>query len=176
MRTAHTLTLEGDIGVNFYYYLPARYKGEKALAFVYKGQPKEGLLEETTNYGYTYKTTYTVAAKEMSEPITATLSSDGTVINEHDYSVMRYANLALQNPKSFKPELLDLAKSMLYYGACAQQYFDYNLDNLAEHYYGRPDYYWIIADFNRIQDPLINLWEHYKKLKVPVLSNIVFEN
>ena len=51
-----------------------------------------------------------------------------------------------------------------------------NLDNLAEHYYGRPDYYWIIADFNRIQDPLINLWEHYKKLKVPVLSNIVFEN
>ena len=131
LRTAHTLTLEGDIGVNFYYYLPARYKGEKALAFVYKGQPKEGLLEETTNYGYTYKTTYTVAAKEMSEPITATLSSDGTVINEHDYSVMRYANLALQNPKSFKPELLDLAQSMLYYGACAQQYFDYNLDNLA---------------------------------------------
>lgn len=51
-----------------------------------------------------------------------------------------------------------------------------NLDNLAEQYYGRPDYYWIIADFNRIQDPLINLWEHYSKLRVPVLSNIVFEN
>ena len=51
-----------------------------------------------------------------------------------------------------------------------------NLDNLAEYYYGRPDYYWIIADFNRIQDPLIELYGKYETLKVPVLSNIVFES
>ena len=51
-----------------------------------------------------------------------------------------------------------------------------NLDNLSEYYYGRPEYYWIIADFNRIQDPLIDLFSHYKTLKIPVFSNIAFEN
>lgn len=48
------------------------------------------------------------------------------------------------------------------------------LDSLAEYYYGRPDYYWIIADFNKIQDPLINLWEEYKTVKVPSITNISF--
>ena len=50
-----------------------------------------------------------------------------------------------------------------------------NLDNLSQYYYGRPDYYWIIADFNRIQDPLIELFGRYETLRIPVLSNIVFE-
>ena len=49
------------------------------------------------------------------------------------------------------------------------------LDSLAEHYYGRPDYYWIIADFNRIQDPLIEIFGKYKTLKVPSLSDITFK-
>ena len=32
-----------------------------------------------------------------------------------------------------------------------------SLDKLAFHYYGRPDLYWIIADFNGIKDPFIDL-------------------
>ena len=51
-----------------------------------------------------------------------------------------------------------------------------NLDNLSEHYYGRPDYYWIIADFNRITDSFTELYGKYKTLRVPVLSNIAFKN
>ena len=35
-------------------------------------------------------------------------------------------------------------------------------------------YYWIIADFNRIQDPFINLPVGYT-IKIPVLSNIEFK-
>lgn len=50
-----------------------------------------------------------------------------------------------------------------------------NFDNLAEHYYGRPDYYWVIADFNRIQDPLIELYGNYETIKIPVFSSIAFE-
>ena len=50
-----------------------------------------------------------------------------------------------------------------------------NLDVLSEHYYGRPDLYWIIADFNRIQDPFEELFGNYQTLKIPVLSNIAFE-
>lgn len=48
------------------------------------------------------------------------------------------------------------------------------LDSLAYKYYGRPDLYWVIADFNRIQDPFIELYNNYKSLNIPQLSNISF--
>lgn len=50
------------------------------------------------------------------------------------------------------------------------------LDALADHYYGRPDLYWIIADTNRIVDPTIKLFGKYKTLKVPTLSDITFKD
>ena len=49
-----------------------------------------------------------------------------------------------------------------------------SLDSLSLKYYGRPDYFWIIADFNRIRDPFIKLSEHYKTIKIPSLSSINF--
>lgn len=51
---------------------------------------------------------------------------------------------------------------------------DDTLDKLANYYYGRPDLYWIIADFNRIQDPFISLFGNYDIVKVPSLSSISF--
>lgn len=50
------------------------------------------------------------------------------------------------------------------------------LDGLAFKYYGRPDYYWIIADFNRIQDPFIKLSDYFTKIKIPTITAIEFEN
>jgi hypothetical protein len=49
------------------------------------------------------------------------------------------------------------------------------LDSLALKYYGRPDYFWIIADFNRIKDPLIPLLNFLTVIKVPNLGQITFE-
>jgi len=49
------------------------------------------------------------------------------------------------------------------------------LDSLAFKYYGRPDYFWIIADFNRIKDPFISLQETFSVIKVPNLGQITFE-
>jgi len=49
------------------------------------------------------------------------------------------------------------------------------LDSLSLKYYGRPDYYWIIADFNRIQDPYIKLFGKYEKLNIPTISDITFK-
>ena len=48
------------------------------------------------------------------------------------------------------------------------------LDTLALHYYNNPTYFWIIADFNRIQDPYTKLvaGEH---IKIPTFSSIEFE-
>lgn len=48
------------------------------------------------------------------------------------------------------------------------------LDSLSLHYYGRPDLYWVIADFNRIRDPFLNLRDKYDSIKIPSLSNISF--
>lgn len=49
------------------------------------------------------------------------------------------------------------------------------LDILANNYYGRPDYYYIIADFNQIQDPFIKLSERFSKIKIPALAAIEYE-
>ena len=48
------------------------------------------------------------------------------------------------------------------------------LDSLALKYYGRPDYYWIIADFNHINDPFINLKSITDSVKIPSISNIYY--
>lgn len=51
-----------------------------------------------------------------------------------------------------------------------------SFDSLANKYYGRPDYYWIICDYNRIQDPFIELYGNIKTLKIPSLSTISFKS
>lgn len=48
------------------------------------------------------------------------------------------------------------------------------LDSLANKYYGRPDYYWIIADFNSILDPFIKIGQYYTKIKIPALAAIEY--
>ena len=49
-----------------------------------------------------------------------------------------------------------------------------SLDSLALYYYGRPDYYWVIADFNRIKDPFIHLADEFKEIMIPTLTNVAF--
>lgn len=52
---------------------------------------------------------------------------------------------------------------------------DYDtLDLLAYTYYGRPDLFWIIADFNNIIDPLMNLKSKFDSIKIPSMSSIYF--
>ena len=51
-----------------------------------------------------------------------------------------------------------------------------SLDSLANHYYGRPDFFWIIADFNRITDPFICLKDlPDKTIKIPAVSNLNYK-
>ena len=48
------------------------------------------------------------------------------------------------------------------------------LDSLALYYYNNPTYFWIIADYNRIQDPYAKL-PIGSKLKIPTFAAIEFE-
>ncbi len=49
-----------------------------------------------------------------------------------------------------------------------------SLDSLSLYYYNNPTYFWIIADFNRIQDPYKEL-QVGSILKIPTFSTIEFE-
>lgn len=47
---------------------------------------------------------------------------------------------------------------------------------LALKYYGRPDWYWVILDYNRIQNPDINLYEYgYTSIFIPDIYSIELE-
>jgi len=49
------------------------------------------------------------------------------------------------------------------------------LESIAFKYYGRPDYYWVIAMFNNIEDCFIKLSDSFTVIRVPTLSNIIFK-
>lgn len=49
------------------------------------------------------------------------------------------------------------------------------LMSLALAYYGRPDYYWVIADFNRITDAFERLSDWHKTIKIPTITQLTFE-
>ena len=49
-----------------------------------------------------------------------------------------------------------------------------SLDSLAIKYYGRPDLFWVIADFNNLNDPYIRLVDKMSSIKIPALSGITW--
>lgn len=48
------------------------------------------------------------------------------------------------------------------------------LDSLALNYYNNPTFWWVIAYFNDIQDPFINLTSRFEIIKIPSISGIEF--
>lgn len=49
-------------------------------------------------------------------------------------------------------------------------------DSLALKYYGRPDYFWIIADFNHVQNPFLKVIDVMDNVKIPALSSIKYKD
>ena len=49
-----------------------------------------------------------------------------------------------------------------------------SLDSLALKYYGRPDLFWVIADFNNLNDPYIRLVDKMSSIKIPALSGMTW--
>lgn len=70
-----------------------------------------------------------VAAKEMADEITLALCYKNSVLDSQVYSVKAYAESILDG--LYNDVTKKLAQALLNYGTCAQQYFDYNIQNLA---------------------------------------------
>lgn len=133
----HSLSLDGAVGVNFYmelsevllsaddpYMLFTLENGSTQKVYV-KSQAK---ADTTTVPGKTlYVFTCRVAAKQMTDEITAQLYREENVPVEgtYTYTVRDYANYILTHNKSYDDSVVTMVKKMLNYGAWSQKYFNY---------------------------------------------------
>lgn len=151
--TGYSLSLTGNIGVNFYMELSndvvndeSAYmnftlpNGTTSKVYV-NGTHEEGstaTTDTTVKNGVTYYVfTCEVAAKEMTSDIQAQMIGNngekkGTV---YTYTVKEYADYILSHMSAEESDIskatIQLVKGMLNYGGAAQKYFGYKTDKLA---------------------------------------------
>ena len=130
----HSVTLGGDIGVNFFIDSTAADFANAETAVVTftcdgKTAGEVDLKELAPDANGYYKASVDVVAAQMAHKIHAEVYLDGTKLDQtDDYSVQDYAETVFANPEKYdseKPEQLKaLAKALLNYGAMAQIVFD----------------------------------------------------
>lgn len=129
---SHSVTLGGDIGVNYYVYMAEDIEDPVMTAWIDGNEPTE--LSGVKDTLGRYKFTYEVAAPQMSDKIicefSGTRNGEKVTSGQYEYSVQKYAETALLS-ETVTPDLKQLAADMLNYGAYSQILFDYNTDNLA---------------------------------------------
>ncbi len=141
----YSLSLDGDIGVNFYMELDQSVI-EDTGAYMHftlpDGSTSDVYLTDTDNCRtdtttFPGKTYYVfkcnVAAKEMTDTITAQMFSGGKSGQGYEYTVKEYADYLLDNTDKNDDyaKAAPLVKAMLDYGAYSQTYFKHNTDALA---------------------------------------------
>jgi len=118
-----SLTLGEDIGVNFYLsQTAADYTVDITVA------ENEAAYTTATKDGY-YVVSVNVAAAQMTDLITLTVTNGEQVMHTGEYSVRQYAEIILTG--EYDDEVKQMAKQMLNLGAAAQTYFAYNTGMLA---------------------------------------------
>jgi len=135
--------LGDNIGVNFHMELSDSVLQDEAayMLFTLPGGNQKIYVKDVKNSSQVIngKTYYPfaceVAAKEMTDTIQAQMfCSDGNGSEKsgtvYSYTVKDYAEELISRKDSTTQEIA-LAKALLNYGAYAQEYFDYNLQNLA---------------------------------------------
>lgn len=142
--TGHSLTLAGDIGVNFFVHLEEEELEKATVRFTRNVEGKEKVSKvtfvgaEATENGY--KATCFIPPAEMTCAITAQLLIDGTAVASDTYSAKQYGEYILTEQyesvytgtdKQSYENLSNLVKAMLDYGAKCQLRFNRNTENLA---------------------------------------------
>lgn len=140
----HSISLNGDIGVNFYMELdPEIADSETAyMRFTIPNGNNTTVLDipvsQASAKGSYYVFECNVAAKEMASKIKAQIINGNTYGTEYTYSVKEYADYLLENADENGNDLqkeyakaAPLIKAMLNYGTAAQVFFDKNTDDPA---------------------------------------------
>ena len=143
----YSLSLEGDIGVNFYMRVSSILTSSSTAKVVFTITSLDGDTrtqevyvnpQDDPNLAYAvfeddyYIFKCKVAAKEMTSIITAQMTNGDYAGNSYTYSVQQYAQYILEHPALY-PDEQDLVKAMLNYGSWSQEYFRYNFDNIANY-------------------------------------------
>ena len=137
--TGHSVTLGGDIGVNFFLN-PAvldTYTGTKTVKFTCDGEETTVAVpaDKTANG---YMVTCNVVAARMAHKIHAVVYVGDTALDQtDDYSVQDYAKAVIAEPGKYlpaddankAPALKALAEAMLHYGGEAQTVFAASLND-----------------------------------------------
>ena len=123
-----SMTLGDNLDMNFYV---AADETDVDNTYVQLTAGGESLLlqPEITDAAGNYKFTVELAAAQMTEEVTFTLLVGETVIETGTYTVRRYADAILAG--EYDETVKELVRSMLHYGAAAQNYFNYHTENLA---------------------------------------------
>lgn len=141
-----SLTLEGQIGLNFYAVFPEEIMNDKDAYVMLsgpKGDQKIMISEAGLDLNSGYKFTYRLAAKQIRDVVTFTVyngnnekqalfksTADGVVStgdeNAYSYCIEDYVNAVKNNEDNYDSNLVQLVKALETYGSYAQLYFNYN--------------------------------------------------
>ncbi len=141
----YTATLGDNIGVNFYMDLPEATLNDATaymLITLPNGTTEEVAVDPSKTIEYEGKTYYAftgyIAAKEMTQMVTAQLITANGVTGEYTYNVQTYAKSIIDG-STYTDKEKNLAKAMLNYGAYAQVMFGHEIENLANSVLGEAD-------------------------------------
>ena len=143
----HSLSLNGNIGVNFYMELDADVIADPDAYMLFtlpNGKPQDVKIGQATTKTVSGKTYYifqcNVAAKEMTDTIKAQMFSGNKSGQVYEYTVKDYADYLFANAyeddgmtvkNQSYVDAIPLVKAMLNYGSYSQTYFSHNTDALA---------------------------------------------
>ena len=139
----YSLSLTGNIGVNFYMELSDQIIADKGAYMqftlpngtVTKVPVSEAQTNTTINAGKTYyRFPCEVASYEMTQDIKAQMfDGNGKCGKEYTYTVRDYAQYLIDHVDLYQ-DAYPFAVAMLNYGACSQKYFNKAVDELANKY------------------------------------------
>lgn len=153
----YTLSLGGDIGVNFYTLMPDDVVADRDYVkfsiddiaepqIIYVKDARKVVKDGVKYYVFDCQ----VPAKNMTSTVYADFYMDGQRVGRNWYSVKNYADYILMYQTYYK-DAVPLVTAMLNYGAYAQLYFGYKTDKLANDGLYNGDY-----DFDSVTASMIN--------------------
>ena len=127
---AQQLSLSDDLTMKFYVSVGKALAESAVMQVSAAGNTKEYALKGMTpGADGSYLFSVNLAAAQMTEDITLTLTNGGEAVTQRTYSVQDYAHALLKG--DYSDETKQMVKNVLNYGAKAQLYFDYKADDLA---------------------------------------------
>ncbi len=126
------LILTDCIGINFHLNLSAEEAAETQVRFTVNGTATTVDASNAQIKDGKYVFSLALAAVQMTEKVTVEILSNGSVIQTGEYSVRQYAQTILNDQEGeFTDATKALVTQMLHYGAAAQTYFNYKVNDLA---------------------------------------------